>query len=81
MDTEQTINQLTKIFTQVLERDSIELNLNTTANDIDGWDSITHMMIINEVENELNIKFKLLDLMNLENISDLVTLIHSEQKN
>ena len=47
----------------------------TSADDVDGWESVTHMMIISEVENRFDIKFKLLDLMNMNSVGDLVNII------
>ncbi|QLG46686.1 acyl carrier protein [Costertonia aggregata] len=65
-------------FTKILGHDDFELKNETTAKDIDGWDSITHMMIINDIEEKLGIKFKLMDLMGLKNIEDLNHIISSK---
>jgi len=78
MGKENIMQKLSIIFNNVLEHNNFTLNSNTTANDVDGWDSITHMMIINEIEQEYNFKFKLMDLMNLENVGDLIKVIESE---
>jgi len=48
------------------------------AKDVDGWESITHMMIISEIEKAFKIKFKLMDLMNMNNVGDLIKTIESE---
>jgi acyl carrier protein len=64
-----------KSFIKVLEHDDFELKEATSAKDVDGWDSITHLLIINDIEKEFNIKFKLMDLMSMENIEDLVQAI------
>jgi len=62
-------------FIKILEHENFTLNNETTADDVDGWESITHMMIISEIENVFNIKFKLMDLMNMNNIEDLIKSI------
>ncbi|XMO86139.1 acyl carrier protein [Algibacter sp. AS12] len=64
-------------FVKVLEHENFVLNNDTSANDVEGWESITHMMIINEIEQEFNIKFKLMDLMNMNNIGDLIKAIQT----
>jgi len=72
---------LTKIkvaFVEVLEHENFTLTDHTTADDVDGWESITHMMIIEEIEKSFNIKFKLMDLMNMNNIGDLINVIELE---
>ena len=78
MDKPELIEKLSKIFEKVLEHNNFELTDTTTANDVDGWESITHMMIISEIEQEFNIKFKLMDLMNMKNFGDLVNIITKE---
>jgi len=80
MTKEAILENVNKSFTKILEHSNFELNENTTANDVDGWESITHMMIITEIENTFNIKFKLMDLMNMDNIGDLITTIEKEIK-
>ena len=56
----------------------IKINRETTANDVDGWDSLSHMGIIVEVENEFNINFQFSEIANLKNIGDFVDLINSK---
>jgi len=65
-------------FVTVLEHSNFELTENTTANDVDGWESITHMMIITEIEERFGIKFKLMDLMHMNNVGDLLRSIELE---
>ncbi|WP_378173692.1 acyl carrier protein [Aquimarina sp. SS2-1] len=80
MDREQILSKVKTAFVAVLEHENFELSDETTANDVDGWESITHMMIITEVEKKFDIKFKLMDLMNMNNVGDLVNNIQSELK-
>lgn len=78
MDKEEIFSKIRKAFIEVLEHDNFQLNDETTAQDVDGWESITHMMIITEIEKSFGIKFKLMDLMNMNNVGDLVRIIESE---
>ncbi len=78
MDKAEILSKVKEAFVSVLEHDNFELSDETTANDVDGWESITHMMIINEVEKVFSIKFKLMDLMNMDNVGDLIKTIQSE---
>ncbi|NER16880.1 acyl carrier protein [Spongiivirga citrea] len=78
MDKEQLLLKITEAFSKVLEHNNFELQNETTANDVDGWDSVTHMMIINEIENLFSIKFQLMDLMNMQNVGDLVAVLEKE---
>ena len=74
--TEESIKSTIKnVLEDILQVQIERLDDNLTANDIDGWDSITHIMIINELENQLSIKFSLTDLVQLDNIGNLVGVI------
>ncbi|HMK03577.1 MAG TPA: acyl carrier protein [Ferruginibacter sp.] len=74
---EQTVifEQLTAIFRKTFNDETIVLSSELTANDVANWDSLTHMLMIGEVENEFSIKFKLKELGKLDNVGSLVTLI------
>lgn len=78
MNKEDIFSKIKEAFITVLEHDNFQLSEETTANDVDGWESITHMMIITEIEKSFGIKFKLMDLMNMNNVGDLVRTIESE---
>lgn len=66
------------IIRQVLKNDSFEWKGELTAEEINGWDSLSHMIIITELENEFKIKFKLKELNKLNNLDSLITLIQSK---
>lgn len=78
MSKEEILSKVKEAFVSVLEHDNFQLADETTADDVDGWESVTHMMIISEVEKSFDIKFKLMDLMNMNNVGDLIRTIESE---
>lgn len=48
MDTQTILNEMSLIFREVLKRENIVLDNETTAQDIEGWDSLTNMQLINK---------------------------------
>ena len=78
MNREVIVAKVREAFLKVLDHENFELTETTTADDVDGWESITHMMIISEVEKQFGIKFKLMDLMNMNNVGDLIKTIEKE---
>ena len=78
MDKETILKKVTTAFAHVLEHNNFTLTDATTADEVDGWESITHMMIISEIEHMFGIKFKLMDLMNMNNIGDLIKSIQAK---
>lgn len=72
----ETINdKLTIIFREVFNDDTILLNNEMTANDVGSWDSLSHMLMIAEVENVFSFKFKLREINKLRNVGVLIELI------
>ncbi len=53
------------------EEGDIEITDNTTADDIDGWDSLSHVNLIIAVESRYNIKFDTRELLTFKNVGDL----------
>ena len=78
MDIESITEKLTKIFKNIFNDESIILSNETSAKDIGSWDSLSHMLMITEVENEFSVKFKLREINKLKNVGTLIELIESK---
>jgi len=80
MNRTEIIDQLTKIFRTILSEDNLVLTDELTANDVDNWDSLTHMLLITEIENVFSIKFKLRELNKMKNVGILIDVIEDKLK-
>ena len=49
-----------------------------TANDVENWDSLTHMLMITKVEEVFGVKFKLKELNKLKQVGDIIDIIASK---
>jgi acyl carrier protein len=78
MEQTEIYNQLQIVFAKVFNNLSIEITPSTNANDIDQWDSMTHLSLITEIEKEFSIEFKLKELMAMNNVGDMVSVIQSK---
>lgn len=78
MKKEEIVERLTEIFRKVFNEKELVLKDEMTANDVETWDSLTHMLMITDVENEFGIKFKLKDLNKMKQVGDLVSIIESK---
>ena len=78
MDEPQIYQRLTEIFQDVFDEDSIEVTPKLSADDVDGWDSLTHIRLILTIEKAFKIKFSTSDIGKLENVGDLVALIQAK---
>ena len=75
MTEEDIYNQLNGIFEDVLEIENVNLIASTTADDVEGWDSLAHISLITSIERHFKIKFTMNEIVNLHNVGDLVNLI------
>jgi acyl carrier protein len=74
----KALETLTTIFRKVFDDETIVLHDQMTANDVGSWDSLSHMLMINEVENAFSIKFSLREINKLKNVGALIRLIESK---
>lgn len=75
MTYEEIKRRVTDVFKDVLDNDSIVLFRETTADDIEEWDSLAHISIIVAVEKEFKIRFDLMDIKPLKNVGEFLDLI------
>ena len=73
-----TLDQLNAIFCQVFDDDDIKIVPENTANDIDGWDSLSHVNLIVAVEGHFGIRFSQKELLTFKNVGDLLGCIESK---
>jgi acyl carrier protein len=78
MDKSEVLIKLTTLFKTIFSNNSLVLTDELTANDVENWDSLTHMLLITEIENSFSIKFKLKDLNKMRNVGDMVDIIISK---
>lgn len=80
MQQEIIFTRIQEIIRCVLKNDSIILSNETTSNDVDGWDSLTHMLIIAEIEKQFNVRINFRELMKISNVGELVQTIEKKMK-
>jgi acyl carrier protein len=78
MEKSEVSEKVSQIIVSVVKHERFEMRDDLTATDVDGWDSLTHMTIISEIEEAFDIKFKLKELNKLKNMGSLIDLIQSK---
>jgi acyl carrier protein len=78
MESNAIYQQLTRVFAEVFDDDAIVLTPTTTAEDVDGWDSLNHIRLIVSAEKAFQIKFSTPEIAKLKNVGELVALIASK---
>ncbi len=67
--------RLTEVFRHVFDNPALELAETTTAKDVPGWDSLTHVDLIFAVESEFGVKFTTREVMTLANVGELMAAV------
>jgi acyl carrier protein len=75
MNEQEIYEQLNVIFAKVLKKSEVSLSAATTAADVEGWTSLTHMILIDSIEGHFKVKFKLNEIMKFNNVGEMVNTI------
>ena len=76
-----TIEKLNEIFIEELENPSIKLTNETTADDIEGWDSLSHIQLIVTIEKQFKIRFTSSQIASFKNVGEMVGCIDNKLSN
>lgn len=80
MERKEILHQMEEIFKDVLDLDEIELTEDTTADDIDEWDSLSHIQLIVAIEKGFGIKLTAREVKELADVGEMVSCIQSKLK-
>ncbi len=78
MERKEIFKKLNDIFCDVLDLDEVELSDSTCADDIEEWDSLSHIQLIVAIEKTFRIKFTSLEIMKWKNVGEMVDSIMSK---
>jgi acyl carrier protein len=74
-----TLEQVNEVFRDVFEDDELVVTAGTTADDVEGWDSLMHVTLIVALEKAFNVKFTSSEVAALENVGELTALIEQRK--
>ena len=75
MNKEEIFTRLNYIFRDIFDDNTISVNENTTAADIEDWDSLTHISLIAAIEDEFGIRFDMKDVLKMKNVGEMADRI------
>jgi acyl carrier protein len=70
--------RLTDIFHDVFDDDTIQVTPTLTADDVDEWDSLSHIRLVVAIEKKFGLKFSAAEVARLKNVGEFVALIESK---
>ena len=73
-----TLIRLQEVFRDVFDDEEIIIGNETTADDIEGWDSLSHVALVVAVQDEFGIKFSIAETSALKDVGDFIKLIDNK---
>ena len=68
-------SRLNQIFQQVFDNEEIQVTDNTSADNIEAWDSLIHISLIVDIEKEFDIELNTAEVAKLSNVGEMIQLI------
>lgn len=78
MNNEEITGKVQEIFRDVFQAPELVINPEMTANDVDKWDSLTHLTMIARVEEAFGFRFKLKEMVKMKNVGDMLIIINEK---
>lgn len=75
MEKNQILEEVQEIFREVLDNEEIVLQSATTADDIEEWDSLTHIQLIVAIEKHFKIKFTSKEILSWQNVGEMIDCV------
>lgn len=72
------INDLRDIMVDIFDDDDLEITEATTAEDVDDWDSLTHISLIVAIEKKWSMKFSHGEIDGIQNVGEFLNLLNSK---
>ena len=78
MDSNTLLAELQEIFRDILDQPDLVLTRESSAQNVEDWDSLAHINLITAIGNKYKIKFGLGELQELKNVGDMMELIQQK---
>lgn len=75
MNRKEVFEELTAVFADVLDLQHVSLNDGTTVDDIESWDSLSHIHLVVAIENRFHVRFTSREIMRWQNVGEMVDTI------
>lgn len=77
MTREEIISQLTPIARAMLKNETLVISDDLSAVNVPTWTSLSFMMLLTEIENHFGFKFKMMEILKLQNMGAIIDSIQT----
>ena len=78
MDDEKILSALNIIFIDIIDNGNIKITTETSAEDVEGWDSLTHIQLVVAIEKHFKIRFTSKEIQSWKNVGELIESINKK---
>jgi acyl carrier protein len=78
MERNEILDTITVVFRDILDDDELTLTEASKADDVEGWDSLTHVQLVVAVEKKFKIRFSAKEIQSWKNVGEMIDSISSK---
>lgn len=78
MEKEQILSDVQEIFRTILDQENLVLKPETTASDVEDWDSLSHIQLVVAIEKHFKIRFTSKEIQSWKNVEEMISSIQSK---
>lgn len=75
MSREEILERVNKVFKEVFDDEEVSVQFESTAADVEGWDSLRHITLIEAVEDEFDMRFQMNEVTGMKDVGEMVDII------
>ncbi len=80
MKREEILEKINEVFREEFDDESLVIKEETTAADVEGWDSLKHISLIEAIEDEFDIRFTMVEVNGMKNVEEMASIIAERTK-
>jgi acyl carrier protein len=78
MERNEILEKVNDIFKEVLDNEQVSLNDSTTADDVEDWDSLTHIQLVVAIEKGFKTRFTSMEIQSWKNVGEMIDCIQQK---
>lgn len=75
MSREEILERVNNVFKEIFDDEDVAVTFTSTAADVEGWDSLRHITLIEAVEDEFDMRFKMNEVTGMKDVGEMVDII------